>query len=422
MRFTFAPERGSLAQRLERIAYDASDCRAALRGEKAPSNLGNEVARWCLVRGIRDHIDLARSLEVVELATFPGQEVISRARNARLIMSDEIPSQDAMSNEALYPYCIWHPNVAKEETYRRLFHLFPRMRYQVGRACAVAGYAQLYRELGLLPDVSIAEEARESRGKSNTGTQDIFNTIMAALMRYRVMDDYSRVIHLEKPQPLAFLRAETSVVATLAARRKYSNPFPHQDGFNITEDWGIGERTAQLKSPVLTAEEASLLYTPLPLDLPTMNKTLLILHAAATGSVDRYALLRRPWLLPLEHLCLVRGCYHSTAMATWLRTSPTLISSLNLTPKQHKMLLRAIHARCVMDGVISHLTSTTAPIPDDELPYWIWHPNSPPTSSPLASSRPAMRHQCARAAIAGLPRRIRHHHESPRRSPRTSSC
>jgi hypothetical protein len=33
------------------------------------------------------------------------------------------------------------------------------MRYQVGRACAAAGYFDLYKELDLLPDVSIAEEA-----------------------------------------------------------------------------------------------------------------------------------------------------------------------------------------------------------------------------------------------------------------------
>ncbi|CBF71445.1 hypothetical protein AN6781.2 [Aspergillus nidulans FGSC A4] len=38
-------------------------------------------------------------------------------------------------------------------------HQYPSMRYQVGRACAAAGYFDLYKELDLLPDVSIAEEA-----------------------------------------------------------------------------------------------------------------------------------------------------------------------------------------------------------------------------------------------------------------------
>lgn len=36
------------------------------------------------------------------------------------------------------------------------------MRYQVGRACAAAGYVDLYQELSLLPDVFMAEEAHES--------------------------------------------------------------------------------------------------------------------------------------------------------------------------------------------------------------------------------------------------------------------
>ncbi|KAK1855664.1 hypothetical protein CCHR01_01678 [Colletotrichum chrysophilum] len=37
------------------------------------------------------------------------------------------------------------------------------MRYQVGRACAVADYNKLYDELQLLPDVSIAEEAEDKQ-------------------------------------------------------------------------------------------------------------------------------------------------------------------------------------------------------------------------------------------------------------------
>jgi len=49
------------------------------------------------------------------------------------------------------------------------------MRHEVGRACAVAGYTDLYLELQLLPDVSIAEEARDNEGKGRA----IFDEIMA---------------------------------------------------------------------------------------------------------------------------------------------------------------------------------------------------------------------------------------------------
>lgn len=54
------------------------------------------------------------------------------------------------------------------------------MRYQVGRACVVAGYSSLYFELDLLPDVSIAEEAAASQAQ---GSLDIFNHIMAQRSR-----------------------------------------------------------------------------------------------------------------------------------------------------------------------------------------------------------------------------------------------
>ena len=43
------------------------------------------------------------------------------------------------------PFCIWNPDIAHENTYRELARRHPAMRYQVGRACAAAGYASLYR-------------------------------------------------------------------------------------------------------------------------------------------------------------------------------------------------------------------------------------------------------------------------------------
>ncbi|KAJ5251772.1 hypothetical protein N7489_002182 [Penicillium chrysogenum] len=47
------------------------------------------------------------------------------------------------------------------------------LRYQVGRACATGGYTLLYLELGLLPDVGIAE-ARDNR----TCGQAIYESII----------------------------------------------------------------------------------------------------------------------------------------------------------------------------------------------------------------------------------------------------
>ncbi len=59
------------------------------------------------------------------------------------------------------------------------------MAYQVARACVVAGYTSLYLELSVMPDVHVAKEAREC------GNAAIFDYIMAALVRYAVINDYT---------------------------------------------------------------------------------------------------------------------------------------------------------------------------------------------------------------------------------------
>lgn len=94
------------------------------------------------------------------------------------------------------PYCVWYPGLATEDTYRALARRYPTLRYQVGRACAVGGYLALYLELDLLPDVSIAEEARES---GNDGSTAILKHIMSQPSRYAVMDDYERTVNLTSP-------------------------------------------------------------------------------------------------------------------------------------------------------------------------------------------------------------------------------
>ncbi|KAF7122878.1 hypothetical protein CNMCM5793_000988 [Aspergillus hiratsukae] len=202
---------------------------------------------------------------------------LTRALNARDIMSDKIPE---MSSPDEFPYCIWYPETAREETYRALASRYPQMRYLVGRACAVAGYVNLFKELDLLPEAHIAEEARENE-------QTVF----------------------PKPVP-GYLNADTAVRSYLDVKTKFRKPpsdsesdewglldnFQREPGiFDIAEDDRIDEFT--LEPP--TAEDAAdamthLLYMPLPTDLPTMNKDLLILMAAYYANIERYARLRRP--------------------------------------------------------------------------------------------------------------------------------
>jgi hypothetical protein len=86
--------------------YDKDACEAAIRGEKIPYALGLPLTRHCIVRGIRYHHGFGEELRGVLL-------VFTCASNARSVISDQTPS---MSNESEFPYRIWHPQVAAEET------------------------------------------------------------------------------------------------------------------------------------------------------------------------------------------------------------------------------------------------------------------------------------------------------------------
>lgn len=166
--------------------------------------LDHPVSRAVTIRGIRSFIEYAKSPEITALCASENalrSPDFTRARNARLIMSNIIPTPEELGLEiddgkddpehTRVPYCIWHPEFATEDTYRALAARYPSMRYQVGRACAAAGMDRLYAELDLLPDVSIAEEARESL---TPGGDIIHYQTMSASYRYAIMDDYKRSI------------------------------------------------------------------------------------------------------------------------------------------------------------------------------------------------------------------------------------
>ncbi|KAB5558629.1 hypothetical protein GE09DRAFT_1120101, partial [Coniochaeta sp. 2T2.1] len=131
----------------------------AMRGIRLPPDIAS-CCLPCVVYGIRHHEAFARSEDVEELCATSDHRAFARARNARLIMSNEVP--DMSASDDVKPYCIWYSEVASEDTYRRLVKTYPEMAYTVGRACAVAGYDNLYQELNILPEVSIAEEARDN--------------------------------------------------------------------------------------------------------------------------------------------------------------------------------------------------------------------------------------------------------------------
>lgn len=177
------------------------------------------------------------------------------------------------------------------------------------------GCTKLYLELGLKPDVSIAEEARDSGAVG----QDIFDIIMTTPERFAVMDDYTKSVNENDFRRGACLIGDTAVRSCVEEKTALDDRelcVFDTEYFDITEDSSIGleesfaETSTQMESTIL-----SLLYKPFPHDLPAINKDILILKAAYEGNMERYVRLRRPSLIKKEQFCLERGIYHSTTFA-----------------------------------------------------------------------------------------------------------
>ncbi len=272
------------------------------------------------------------------------------------------------------PYCVWYPGLATEDTYRDLACRYPSLRYQVGRACAVGGYLALYLELDLLPDVSVAEEAREA---GNDGSTAIFEHIMNQPIRYAVMNDYDRTVNLSNPRAGACLNGDTAI----------SPPPDKRDGdgddhwiwpkyFDITEQWTTSNRPSnplRREDPSLPRAFTHLLHSPLPADLPIVRKDALIVMAAYEGNIDRYHRLRRPTMVPEEPEALIHGIYHSTSFAQYCNTH-----SLSAHPAWECVSL-AMTARFIMINDLSRISEDLEETASHRLdfPLVIWYPLFP---------------------------------------------
>ncbi|KAF7856276.1 hypothetical protein EAF04_009804 [Stromatinia cepivora] len=370
-----------------KASISQQDCLDAIRGEVIPKNLGDIEDRdgiriiSCIIHGLRYNEAFAESESMKETCAKSTNKILARARNARLIMSNKIP---LMTNHKEKPYCIWHPQVATIDTYRELVQKYPDMRYHVGRACAVGGYVDLYRELDLLPDISIAEEARDNLDV--VGSKEIFDLIMCQPKLYAVLDDYTRSVNWKAPRVAAGLNGDTAVLSSLDVTFEVWKEWPkvHFHYFNITEDYGVGETSSpRTHSRPLAPEHVPLLYNPLPLHLPTTNKDALIVHAAYEGNIDRYARLRRPVMVhSVEGQAVVRGIYHHTAFARWLVGQP-----LSVPPHLENDIKEAIMARFIMVNDLSRIGHVQWP-----MPFMIWWPLIPQeaTLRELARRMPGM--------------------------------
>lgn len=381
----------------------------AMRGIRLPPDIASRgFAVPCVVYGIRHHETFAVSKEVEELCATSHDRAFARARNARLIMSNEVPD---MESDDFKPYCIWYPEVALEDTYRKLAKAYPDMAYTVGRACAVAGYNTLYHELNILPEVSIAEEASDN-AVVKPGSKAIFDHIMSQPVCYAVLDDYTRTANLDNPRCPAFMNGDTAVRSLLEVRvgadmfREWSTGREHNTAhyFDIVEDKYIAETSSEMTHEafqVLAREHEDMMYTPLPLHLPATTKDPLILMAAYEGNLDRYARLRRPRMLEEEAQAVIRGIYHNTTFAKYWSLQDLKVSWKDdyFLYSYDREIKRATIARFIMVNDLSHITPTS-PEPN-EMPGMIWWPLIPAeeTLRELVRRRPDMKLQAAMTCI-----------------------
>ncbi|KAF1989308.1 hypothetical protein K402DRAFT_390892 [Aulographum hederae CBS 113979] len=206
-----------------------------------------------------------------------------------------------------------------------------------------------------------------------------------------IMNDYSRTVD-EAQAKEACLDGNTCVRSLLDVRRSIKGAsFSRPHYFDIAEDRLVGE--CEKDDPSLRPPEVlPLLYNPLPIDLPTVHKDLLILAAAYYGDVDRYSRLQRPStvLVRNEAACLARGIYHNTMFAKWC-------SLQDWARKRGFAVASAIEARFIMNNDLSRVP-TSGNFPK---PYCIWHPTcaASKTYEELARLRPDMKHQAARACV-----------------------
>jgi hypothetical protein len=357
----------------------------AINGFRVPEYLGLELVQLCVVAGIRRHAGFSHELRGLTPR-------FTRALNAQAIMySRDIPD---MNDPEDFPYCIWYPSTPDRDTCRKLITQYPRMKYQVGRVCAVANYDDLYKELDILPEVGIAEEAREN------GSEAIYSAIIKQPVKYAVLNDYSSSLVLGNP-PISPMNGDTCVTALLESKQSFKRPRPKawvesdRNGFecrlhDICEDMSVDVKRSEPRS-VDQSVIVPLLYSPLPADLPTVDKDLLILSAACHGNIDRYMRLRRSQKIKGELACLIRGIYHDPLFAKFWSLQPA-------TEMNNLRIRRAINARFIMTNDLSRITPT---IPVDELPYCIWFPQpaNHRVYEELARLRPDMKLQAARACI-----------------------
>jgi hypothetical protein len=106
----------------------------------------------------------------------------------RITISEKFIMNDNLTYVHDNIYCIWYPELPSEKT---CIELSSKYKYLVGRVCAIAGYYNLYKELEILPEIHILEEAKLA---NSTAIVDLIKDEASRIGLWRCMDDNTREI------------------------------------------------------------------------------------------------------------------------------------------------------------------------------------------------------------------------------------
>ncbi|KAF5986190.1 hypothetical protein FCOIX_1678 [Fusarium coicis] len=339
----------------------------AIRGDGVLRLLEDRDGRAALVRDIRLHYHLAMSEPARRLSSSMPQ--VSRARNARRIMSNDIPERMTAEEQ---PYCICHPDMATEDTYRSIASSLP--------TCAIRS-----AELDLLPEVSIAEEARESK---TDGGKLIYDEIMSFKYRYAIMGGFKRTVELIDHACPAYLNGKTEVRWRLTSRQgiacRFNDdllPCIEEDIHLSLEDQDLDERHGTLAD-----DEAKLLYNPLPRDLPTVKKTFV--------DTDDRPRRRHRTLCPARQLWKDINATRPRLYHPWFLTSHYVFPIRYVWDFQRAIMAR----RIMLNDASVYEEGWPSGVP---MPYIIWWPLQPQPDmlGLLAMKVSEMKRRCVAAAI-----------------------
>jgi hypothetical protein len=144
----------------------------------------------------------------------------------------------------------------------------------------------LYQEQDILPDASIAEEARDNDAVS----QAIHDDIIKRQVKYAWLDDYHHA--LKSTFFPTRLDADSCVQSMLDKKQSCGSgegwktvlpPPLIQHIFDITKNWSVAVEGMCPRERPIDIRVMRLLYDPLPDDLHIMDKDVLILIAALNG-------------------------------------------------------------------------------------------------------------------------------------------